>query len=295
MDKLHAMSVFVQIAERGSLTAAANAVGKSLPSVVRILACLEDSLQVRLFNRTTRSIALTHEGKIYLAQCRKILAEIAETERTLTQDQSEPNGVITVTAPLGFGEMTVTPAVTRFLERYPKTQVNLLLFDRVVDLLEEGVDVAVRIAHLADSSLIAKSVGSIRQIVCASPDLLAKFGEPRHPEELSELPCVNFAGISPGSIWHFQDGGKRLSVNIKAKFNCNLAAAAVEACVAGNGFGLFLCYQAMPWILKGELKVVLAEFEPAPMPLSLVYPHARLLSTRVRAMVNCLENYIGKH
>lgn len=293
MDKLQAMCVFVEIAERGSLTAAAEELEKSLPSVVRILASLEESLQVRLFNRTTRRIALTREGKIYLEQCRKILADILEAECALTREQAEPSGMITVTAPARFGEMHVAPAITRFLKKYPKTQVNLLLLDRIVDLLEEGVDVAVRIAHLSDSSLIAKPIGQIRQVVCASPELVVQVGEPNHPEELISLPCVRFTGISPVSVWHFLEGSKRLSVRVKGALCCNQVGASVESCAAGLGFGLFLCYQVMPWIRSGELVTVLTDFEPAPIPLSLVYPHARLMSSRVRALVDWLANDIG--
>lgn len=295
MDKLRSMSVFVRIAEQGSLTSAAKALGMSLPSVVRILASLEDSLQVRLFNRTTRRIALTQEGGIYLEQCRRILADIEEAERALGRNQAEPSGTITMTAPVRFGEMHVAPAVAGFLKRYPATRVNLLLFDRVVDLLEEGVDLAVRIAHLADSSLIARPVGTIRQLVCASPELLSELGEPGRPEELSNLPCVRFTGISPASVWYFRDGDKRLPVPITGELTCNQVGASVEACVAGVGFGVFFCYQVMPLIRDGRLATVLTEFAPESMPLSLVYPHARLLSTRVRAMVDWMANSLGQH
>ena len=294
MDKLQAMSVFVEIAERGSLTAAAGELGKSLPSVVRILASLEEALQVRLFNRTTRRIALTPEGKLYLEQCRKILADIEEAERALVQEQAEPSGSITLTAPVRFGEMHVAPAVAGFLKKYPKTQVNLLLLDRIVDLLDEGIDVAVRIAHLGDSSLIAKPIGHIRQVVCASPELLAQVGEPSHPEELSGLPCVRFTGISPGAAWHFQDGSKRLSVPVTGAFSCNQVGASVEACIAGSGFGLFFSYQVMPWVRSGELVTVLTDVEPAPLPISLVYPHLRLMSSRVRAFVDWMANEVGR-
>ncbi|MEN8132341.1 MAG: LysR substrate-binding domain-containing protein [Pseudomonadota bacterium] len=189
--------------------------------------------------------------------------------------------------------MHVAPPVAGFLNRYPKTQVNLLLLDRVVDLLEEGVDIAVRIAHLGDSSLIAKPIGSIRQVVCASPSLLDRVGEPDRPEALSNLPCIRFTGISTGSDWEFQDGGKRLPVRVKGGFSCNQVGASLEACVAGVGFGRFFCYQVMPLIQQGKLATVLTEFEPEPMPLSLVYPHARLLSSMVRAMIDWLANSIG--
>jgi len=282
----------VQIAERGSLTAAAETLGKSLPSVVRSLGTLESSLGVRLFNRTTRRIALTEEGKVYLEQCRKILADVEEAERALGQYQAEPSGTISVTAPVRFGELHVASAVSGFLNRYPKTQVNLLLLDRVVDLLEEGIDIAVRIAHLGDSSLIAKPIGSIRQVVCASQGLLDRLGVPERPEELSELPCVRFTGISASSNWDFQESGKRLTVHVNGGLTCNQAGGSLEACVAGVGFGRFFCYQVMPFVRNGDLSILLSEFEPPPVPLSLVYPHSRLLSPRVRAMVDWLVKEI---
>lgn len=294
MDKLQAMAIFVRIADLGSLTAAAVDLEKSLPTVVRVLAALEESLQVRLFNRTTRRIVLTEDGALYLQQCRKILADIDDAERALCREQAEPAGTITVTAPVRFGEMYVAPAVTRFLNRYQKTQVNLLLLDRVVDLLEEGIDVAVRIAALADSSLIAKPIATIRQMVCASPTLLAKVGTPIRPEELSTQPCVRYTGISSGSVWQFQQGGKTLAVTINGALSCNHVGVCMEACIAGLGFARFLCYQVMPWINQGKLTVVMPEFEPTPIPLSLVFPHARLMSSRVRLLVDWMAEDIGR-
>jgi DNA-binding transcriptional LysR family regulator len=282
----------VQIAERGSLTAAAEALDKSLPSVVRILASLEEYLRVRLFNRTTRQIALTEEGRIYLESCRRILAEIDDAESALGQDEAEPRGMIAVTAPVRFGEMHVAPAVTRFLLRHPQVQVRLLLLDRVIDMLEEGVDVAVRIAPLADSSLVAKPVGRIRQVVCASPKLLGEVGRPGRPEYLAELPCVRFTGISSGSVWHFFRKGKPLSVTVNGSLSCNQVGPAVNACIAGLGFGMFFCYQVMPAVRRGELELVLTEFEPDPLPLSLVFPHNRLMSPRLRIFVDWMAQAI---
>jgi DNA-binding transcriptional LysR family regulator len=283
------MTVFVKIADEGSLTAAAEALGKSLPSVVRTLAALEASLQARLFNRTTRRIALTGEGRIYLERCRKILAEIEDSELALGQDQIEPSGVITLTSPVRFGEMYVAPSVMRFLAQYPRVQVNLLLLDRVVDLLDEGIDLAIRLAPLEDSSLIARPVGEIRQVVCASPTLLAALGgAPQRPEQLSELPCVRFTGISSSSVWHFHERDKRLTVHVNGAFTCNQVRSAVDACVAGLGIGRFFSYQVMPWVERGELDIILCEFEPKPLPLSIVYPHTRLMAVRVRTLVDWL-------
>ena len=289
MDKFQAMSVFVEIAEQGSLTAAANSLGKSLPAVVRMLAALEENIQVRLFNRTTRRIALTEEGRIYLESCRKILTEIDESERVLGQHQVEPHGSITMTAPIRFGELYIAPSVTRFLERYPRVQIKLLLFDRLTNLLDEGIDLAVRIAHLEDSSLIAKHVGEIRQVACASPALIKSTGGvPKRPELLSDLSCVRCTSISSSPIWHFNDNGKRLDVQIDSSFTCNQVKTSVDACVAGLGYGVFFNYQVMPWVRNGELEIVLNNFEPEPLPLSLVYPHTRLMAMRVRALADWL-------
>jgi len=286
VDKLHAMSVFVQIAERGSLTGAAEAIGKSLPSVVRILANLEDTLQARLLNRTTRRLSLTEEGRIYLESCRRILAQIDDAEAAVGQQQTTPSGLINVTAPVRFGELHVAPAINAYLQRYPSVRIRLLLLDRTIDMLEEGIDVAIRIAPLADSSLIARSVGQIRQVVCASPDLLERHGRPERPEALSELPCVRFTGLSSASVWRFDDGRKRLAVSIDGPLTCNQVNASVQACIDGLGFGRFLCYQVMPAVRRGELKIVLQDFEPEPTPLSLLFLENRLLSTRVRTFVD---------
>ena len=287
MDKLLAMTVFVKIADEGSLTAAANKLGKSLPSVVRMLASLESHLQTRLFNRTTRKIALTEEGRIYLEHCRKILLDVVESELELSEEKTIPHGMITLTAPVRFGEMYVAPSVTRFLKKYPDVKINLLLLDRVVNLLDEGIDLAIRIAHLEDSSMVAKSVGLIRQVVCVSPALLDELGYiPQYPKELSDLPCVCFSGISPNSIWHLNDRGKRIDIKVDGNFICNQAKTSVDACIAGLGFGLFYNYQVMPWIDSGKLKIILNQYEPEPQPINLVYPHSRLMATRVRTLVD---------
>jgi DNA-binding transcriptional LysR family regulator len=290
MDKLQAMAVFVQIADSGSLTAAARELDRSLPAVVRILAALEHKLQVRLLNRTTRRIALTEEGRVYLEHCRKILAEIAETESVLSNNQREPSGMLTLTAPVRFGEMYVSPAVIRFLKHFPRMQVNLLLLDRVVNLLDEGIDLAVRIAPLPDSSLIAKPVSEIRQVVCASPEFLATQGNPEHPDVLAQLPCIRFTGISAGSVWHFQNKSKKISVKVRGSLMCNHIAASVDACIAGLGFGYFYSYQVMPYVKQGMLKIILADFELPSQPLSLVYQHRQLMSSKVRTVVDWLAD-----
>ena len=285
MDKLLAMNTFVQIVERGSLTAAAEALNKSLPSVVRVLATLEQSLDVRLLNRTTRRMTLTDEGRQYLTRCQQILSDVEEAELELSAQQREPSGHLNITAPIMFGKMHVTPAITSFLQQHKRVEVDLLLLDRTVNLIEEGIDVAVRIGHLSDSSMIAKPVGKIRRVLCASPDYLKKREAIKRPEDITAHNCVRFTGLSTSNTWQFVEKGKPLSIPIKGSFGCNQANAAIDACVAGLGIGMFLSYQVEPQVQAGKLKILLPEFEPLPMPVNIIYSHAKLISTRVRVFV----------
>jgi DNA-binding transcriptional LysR family regulator len=286
MDKLHAMSTFVHIAEQGSLTRAAELLDTSLPSVVRTLAALEAALGVRLLNRTTRKLALTHEGRDYLERCRIILADIDEAEQVLTSQQHEPSGNLHVTAPVLFGQLYVTPIITSFIAQHRKVNVELLLLDRVVNLVEEGIDVALRIGELADSSLVAIPVRHIRRVVCASPKYLKQAGIPKHPAELAQHHCVRTSGLTPSQTWQFFDKGRALHVPVSGPFVCNQVGASVDACVSGLGFGMFLSYQVQHLLAQKKLALVLERFEPAPLPISIVYPHAKLLSTRVRCFVD---------
>lgn len=286
MDKLHAMATFVQIAERGSLTAAAQGLDTSLSSVVRTLAALEADLGVRLLNRTTRRIALTAEGQQYLERCRRILADMEDAEQALRGTAQDPSGLLRVTAPVLFGQLHVAPVVDAFLARHRRTQVELILLDRVVSLVEEGIDLAVRIGPLSDSSMVAVPVGQIRRVAVASPALLAAAGTPAHPQDLGSLPCVRFTALMPGTTWHFIENGRALAIEVAGRFACNQAATCVDACVAGLGFGLFLSYQVRRPLEAGQLKEVLADFEPPPLPVSLVLPHTRWLAPRVRVFVD---------
>lgn len=283
------MRTFVEIADRGSLTAAGEALGRSLPTVVRTLAALERELGVVLLRRTTRRMSLTEEGRVYLERCRRLLADLDEMETLVGSGRSEPRGTLRVTASVLFGQLHVAPAVRAFLARHPAVEVELLLLDRVVNLVEEGLDVAVRIGPLADSSLIAVPGGQVRRVVCASPDLLEARGEPRHPDDLASLPCVRFGGIAPGHVWRFREGGRERAVQVSGALTTNQGAVALDACAAGLGFGLFLSYQVEPAVRAGRLRVVLREFEPPPLPVSLVYADARLVSSRLRAFLDWMK------
>lgn len=292
MDKLKAMQCFVRIADTGSLTAAAQALGSSLPAVVRSLAALEAHLGVRLFNRTTRRISLTEEGKRHLDSCRQVLAALDDAEAALRADASEPSGQLTITAPVLFGQMHVAPVVTRFVQRYPQMRCSLVLLDRVVNLLEEGIDVGIRIGALEDSSLVAQPLGELRRMVVASPAFLRRHGTPRHPKELRQANCVRFvAGGSTG--WTFQEQGKAFQVPVSGNLDFNHAGPAVAACVAGLGFGRFIAYQVAPFLAEKKLRTVLADFEPPARPVSVVYPHARLLPARARAFIDAVKTELA--
>jgi DNA-binding transcriptional LysR family regulator len=282
------METFVRIVEQGSLTAAARTLRSSLPAVVRTLAGLEQHLQVRLLNRTTRRLSLTEEGKIYLERCRTILAEVEESEAAVTTRQREPTGTLTVTAPVLFGQLFVAPAATRFVQRHAQVRCKLFFSDQIVDLLEHRIDVGVRIGHLADSSLVAHQVGRISRVVVASPAYLRAHGVPRHPRELSRANCITFPGPA-GSPWAFRDGARDLDVPVSGNLELNHAAPAAEACAAGLGFGRFISYQVLPYLAPHRLRIVLAEFQVAPLPLSIITPHAGLLPSRTRLFVDWMK------
>ena len=288
MDKLRAMQTFVQIADAGSLTAAAHALDASLPAVVRSLAAYEAHLGVRLFNRTTRRISLTDEGGQHLASCRQVLAAVDDAEAALTAEAQEPTGHLTVTAPVLFGQMYVAPAITRFVQHHPRIRCSVVLLDRVVNLLEEGMDVGIRIGPLDDSSLVAQSLGQVRRVVVASPALLRRQGTPQHPRDLAGLNCIRNSFGPPG--WGtFHEAGKSFRVPVTGNLEFNHVLPAVEACAAGAGFGMFMSYQVEPFVAQKKLKIILERFEQAPRPIHVIYPHARLLPTRTRAFIDWMR------
>jgi len=287
MDKLRALQTFIAIVDRGSLTAAADALGSSLPAVVRTLAALESQLGVRLLNRTTRRLSLTDDGRQYLERTRRIVADLDDADRLLGVQRAEPSGSISVTAPVLFGQYHVAPVITRLLKRYPQMRVNLVLLDRVVNLVEEGLDVGVRIGHLQDSTLVARAIGKIRRVVVASPAFLRRHGTPAHPRELSAAPCVRFNGVDGGQ-WNFREGARAFTVKVQGPFECNLAAPMLEACAAGLGFGRCLSYQAAALLQAKRLRIVLAQYEVEPWPVNITYPSARLLPSRTRTFIEWL-------
>ena len=286
MNKLAAMETFVRIVDKGSLTAAAAALDTSLPSVVRTLAALERELGARLLNRTTRRLHLTDEGARYLERCRAILSAVQETEAAFTSARAEPQGRIAVTASVLFGRRYVAPIVSDFLRRHPKVSAELLFVDRVVNLVEEGIDVAVRIARMPDSSLVALPVGKVRRVVCASPDYLRRRGTPRAPQDLRKHDCIRHTGNARRSDWQFRVGRRTVAVPVNAVLSCSDIDSSLDACVSGHGLGRFLSYQTAAYRKERKLSYVLEAFETEPVPVQVVYAQSRLVTGTVRAFVD---------
>jgi len=286
MDKLRAMQSFARIVERGSLTAAAESLRVSLPSVVRTLAALESGLGVRLLNRTTRRMALTNEGREYYECCKRVLAEVEQGEATLTARQGTPRGPLRITASVMLGQMHVAPVLNAFAAWHPTVNAELLLLDQPLDLVAEGIDVAVRIGRLPDSALIAIPVGVTRRMLCASPAYLERAGTPQSPEELAAHRCVASSGPGRAFQWQLGAGKQATQVKVRPAFSSNQIAAAIDAAVSGLGIGQFLDYQVQALVASGRLKRILVDFEPPAQPINVVHPHARLPSPNVRAFID---------
>jgi DNA-binding transcriptional LysR family regulator len=280
------MRTFVEIVDRGSLTAAAEALDRSQPAVVRTLAALEAHLGVVLLRRTTRRSSLTPEGRDYLDRARRILADVEEAEQAVGDGAGVLRGVLRVSAPVQFGRLHVAPLVAGFVTAHPEVHLDLMLADRVVDLVEEGVDLALRIGALPDSSLVAVPVGEVRRVLVAAPSLLARVGEPEAPEALAGQPCLRVEPLARGT-WHFAHGR---SVHVDGPLACDDVGAAIAACAAGAGFARVLSYQTRALEASGALVRVLREHEPAPLPVQLVHAGHRRRSRRGRALLAHLRD-----
>lgn len=286
MDRLEAMSLFVAAVEAGSLSAAARRFGIPLATVSRKVSDLEKHLKTRLLNRSTRQLTLTDAGQAYLAACRRILGEVGEAERTAAGEYSTPTGDLFITAPIVFGRLHVLPVVTDFLAAYPQVNIRLTLADRVTQLVDEHLDLAVRIGQLPDSNMIAVRVGSIRRVVCASPAYLARYGVPQIPQDLAAHACISFEGSAALASWSFATGKGELTVPIRSRLRVNTAEAAIDAAIAGAGVTRVLSYQIADAVRSGVLVPVLRSFEPQPWPVNLVHAGQGLLPVKLRAFLD---------
>jgi DNA-binding transcriptional LysR family regulator len=283
MDRLESMSVFVAVVAAGSFSAASRHLRMPLPTVSRKVAEIESHLKAKLLVRSTRKLALTEAGQAYVEDCKRILEAVADAERGASGQYNAPQGELIVTAPIVFGRLHVTPVVTEFLREYERVDVRLLLADRALNLVEDHVDLAVRIGPLPDSRLVASKVGQIRRVVCASPAYLQEHGTPRTPQDLRQHDCVTFSGLTDAGSWSFRGGE---AVRVHSRLSTSTAEAAIDATLAGIGLTCTLSYQIAEAVKAGRLQIVLRKFEPAPLPVSLLYVRESRITAKLRAFID---------
>lgn len=286
MDRFHSMSILVTAVEAGSLSAAARRLGTPLATVSRKVSELEAHLGTRLLNRSARRLTLTDAGRSYVLACRRILEELEEAERAASGEYQAPRGELIITAPIVFGRLHVLPVVTEFLNAYPEIHVQMLQSDRVANLLEDRIDVAIRIGDLPDSSLVAIRLGAIRRVVCGSPGYFAARGMPRALADLKAHDCITFETLASPDAWTFAAGKSEGAVPIRSRLVVNTAEAAIDAARAGLGITRVLSYQIADALRAGTLAIALRDFEPEPWPVSLVYSGGRLQPVKVRAFLD---------
>lgn len=286
MDRLQAMGIFVAVVDHGGFASAARQLALSPPVVTRAVADLEQHLGQRLLTRTTRVVRVTEAGERYAAECRRILADIERAEAEAGAQNLQPRGTLSLTAPVLFGQAHVTPVLVDYLKRYPEVDVQCVFVDRIVNLVEEGLDVAVRIGELPDSSLQARRVGQVRRVVVASPAYLREHGEPASPAALDRHRLISTTGAGPGAEWRFAGPrGKPLVQRVAARMRSTTVGGAIVAAEAGLGLTRLLSYQAAPLLRDGRLVRVLQDFEPAPLPIHLVHHEGRHTSPKLRAFI----------
>jgi DNA-binding transcriptional LysR family regulator len=285
-DRLESMSLLVAVVEAGSFSGAAQRLNIPLANVSRKIGELESHLKARLLHRSTRRLSLTEAGQSYLVACRRILEEIDEAERAVSGEYAAPKGELVITTPIVFGRLHVLPAVVQFIKNYPDIDVRVVLTDRVVHLLEDHVDVAVRIGMLPDSSFVASNVGSIRKVVCASPAYLKERGKPLTPGDLSGHACITFEGLTSARSWTFASKKSAMAVPIHSRLVVSTAEAAIYAASSDLGLTCVLSYQIAEAVLADKLEIVLRDYEPPPWPVSLVHAGQGLLPLKVRAFLD---------
>lgn len=288
MDKLYLMTVFVAVAEEESFAGGARRLQISPPAVTRAIAALEEGLKVKLLKRTTRHVRVTDAGIRYLEDARRIVGEVEEANEAVAGVNAEPRGHLVVTAPLLFGKIYVLPCVIEYLQRYTEMEVSAMFLDRAVNLLEEGMDVGIRIGELPDSSMKATRAGSVRQVVCASPRYLKKHGTPAHPNELKQHRIVSAMAVSPTVEWKFRQGSQTASVRVKPKLTVTSNDAAIEAVVQHFGISRLMSYQVASSVASGKIKIILEEFEYPPMPIHVLHREGRYASAKVRSFVDMI-------
>lgn len=296
MDKLHAMEIFARVAELESFSKAAERLNLAPASVSTAIRNLEAHLGVRLMTRTTRKVSLTDDGRAYLDRCRRLLAEIEETESALKQTQSKPQGRLRVEIPTGLGHMYVTPALPGFSARYPDVKVVVTLGDRFVDLTEEEVDVILRVGELEDSTMVAKRIYDARFVTCAAPAYIARHGRPKTPLELANHNCLGYFSASLGrsARWNYRKAGRDMVHAPEGTLHTNNPEALIDLAEAGSGIVCMLETGVLRAIREGRLVPLLEDWESPIMPISVLYWPSRHLSAKVRVFVDFISEVFAK-
>jgi DNA-binding transcriptional LysR family regulator len=286
MDRFHLMSVFVAVAEEESFAGGARRLGMSPPAVTRAVAMLEERLGIKLLTRTTRFVRATDAGLSYLESARRILVEADEADEAAAGIHAAPRGQLAVTAPALFGSMFVMPGIVDYLTRYPDVSVSAQFLDRVVNLVEEGFDVGVRIGDLPDSTMRAIQVGHVRRVVCAAPEYLKRHGKPKDPLEIAQHSVISASPVTPALEWRFASGKKSVSVKVHPRLTVNNNDAAIQAALQGFGVTRLMSYQIAAHLTAGRLVRLIADYEPAPLPIHLLHREGRQASAKVRSFVD---------
>ncbi|GAB3029199.1 LysR family transcriptional regulator [Bowmanella dokdonensis] len=297
MDRFHQLRVYVAVVEEQGFQAAARRLNLSPPAVTRAVAALEAALGIKLLNRTTRHVRTTEVGLHYFDDARRILNELEQADEAAVGINAEPQGHLVVTAPTLFGRNFVLDCIVEYLQRYPKMQVDALFLDRMVNMLEEGVDVGVRIGDLPDSTLRARKVGSVRLVLCASPAYLKKAGLPQHPEELKAHSLIVSKAASSMYDWRFTHGDKNQTTikipQLAPRLTVTTNDAAIHAAKQGFGITRVLSYQIADELARGQLKILLENFEPSPRPVNIIHREGRYASPKVRVFMDLLAEKLS--
>lgn len=286
MDRFTEMQIFVAVAESEGFAAGSRKLKISPPAATRAVADLEQRLGIKLLIRTTRYVRVTDAGQRYLNDCKRILAEVSEADDAAIGINAAPRGHLVITAPVLFGRMYVTPCVVEYLQKFPDTEISAMFVDRVVNMLDEGVDVALRVGDLSDSSFKALKVGNVRRVVCASPDYIKKHGLPMHPNDLSNHQIVVASGLGLNMEWRFQEDKQPKVIRVKPRLIVTSNDAAIEAAVEGLGITRVISYQVAAELAAGRLKIILSEFELPPLPINILHREGRNSSTKVRTFID---------
>lgn len=289
MDRIECMTSFVRVVEAGSFSAVARELDTTQPTISKQIAGLEDYLDVQLLTRSTRTLSLTDAGSRFYEYCQQVLEAFAEAEASVGKRQ-QPSGLLRLSCPVSFGQMQIMPRMKVFLDRYPDIKVNLTMTDQFVDLVEEGVDLAIRIGEVQDNSLITCRIGTTKRVAIGATSYFEQAGEPQVPSDLTRHNCIVYTRLATGNEWHFQSASELVKVKVNGNFQANNSIAVREAVLAGLGIAVSPVWLFGDQIDRGDLKIVLKAYQPIPLPIHAVYRRGRFQSAKVRCLIDFLAD-----